>query len=735
MSLNENLKEFMNNLLSFKRKGLKNNPHVKLLTYDIKNDIKSIVDNIDISFIVDASVGKGTWADIPWISIRNQTLAPSMGKGIYPVFLFNSDGSGFYLSLNQGVLSASQKINKLQQQKYKENTETILKNIPELMDWEDNIDGIDLKANTPLGKNYEFANISAKYYSINDIPADQQIEEDLSELLKLYSRIDKSIISTSDDSVKIVNNHQNSSINNQPLNQILYGPPGTGKTYITVEKAVAICDPELYIDLDDKNYDEKRNALKERYDELVQSKQISFITFHQSFNYEDFIEGIRAITNDNKQIEYSIEDGIFKEICQLASVKENTNLLEGIHDLKDREVWKMSLGDTSNDSESSIYDECLENNYVLLGYGYALDYSTCNSMKKVEQKVLAEIPNSTKNDFVITAINRLRNGMKKGDLIVITDGNRKFRAIAEITGDYFLLPHEERNSYRQARPVKWLRIFDTSIPVSAISTVNFSQMSIYKFYTHKLKLDQLLEYVVPKQSIRNTKKNYVIIIDEINRGNISSIFGELITLLEESKRQGNDDERSVTLPYSKEKFSIPNNLYVIGTMNTSDHSLTKLDLALRRRFEFVELLPNYDLLNGLEVHGINIGKMLKIMNDRIEILLGRDYLIGHSYLLPLLKNIDEDEQTEKLAEIFKNKIIPLLQEYFFEDWERIQWILNDQNKDPEDQFIHLLNNTKQNDLASLFQNVSELNQLSDRRYQINEDAFIKPEAYQKILSE
>lgn len=520
-----------------------------------------------------------------------------------------------------------------------------------------------------------------------------------------------------------------------PLNQILYGPPGTGKTYVTVEKAVAICDPEFYMDLDDENYDEKRNALKERYDELIQSRHISFVTFHQSFSYEDFVEGIRATTNDDGQIEYSVEDGIFKEICQLASVQENTILTEEIHDLQDREVWKMSLGDTLNDSESSVYDECLENNYVLLGYGYALDYSHCNSMKEVEQKVLNEIPNSTKNDFVITAVNRLKNGMKKGDLIVITDGNRKFRAIAEITGDYFLLPNEERNSYRQARPVKWLRVFDTSMPVSAISTVNFSQMSIYRFYHHKLKLDQLLEYVKPKQIIEYTKKNYVLIIDEINRGNIANIFGELITLLEPSKRAGNEDARSVTLPYSKESFFVPNNLHIIGTMNTSDHSLTKLDLALRRRFEFVELLPNYELLNELEVHGVNIGAMLQIMNDRIEILLGRDYLIGHSYFLPLKDtSLDEKGRQEKLGKIFKNKIIPLLQEYFFEDWGRIQWVLNDQNKKPEEEFIHLLGESQKDQLVSLFENLKDINQITDRRYEINSDALKNAESYKKIIS-
>lgn len=223
---------------------------------------------------------------------------------------------------------------------------------------------------------------------------------------------------------------------------------------------------------------------------------------------------------------------------------------------------------------------------------------------------------------------------------------------------------------------------------------------------------------------KEPNKKFAIFIDEINRGNIANIFGELITLIEPDKRQGCKNELSVRLPYSKNPFSVPNNVDIYGTMNTSDHSLTKLDLALRRRFEFVELLPNYKILKDIEVHGVNIGEMLESMNERIEILLGRDYLIGHSYFLEL-QDLAEDKQQEKLASIFQNKILPLLQEYFFEDWERIQWVLNDQNKEQAYQFIHLLSETRKNDLSRLFGNLQNMNQVPDRRYQINEDAFKK----------
>lgn len=167
--------------------------------------------------------------------------------------------------------------------------------------------------------------------------------------------------------------------------------------------------------------------------------------------------------------------------------------------------------------------------------------------------------------------------------------------------------------------------------------------------------------------------NFVLIIDEINRGNISKIFGELITLLEPSKRIGNSEQLTVKLPYTQEDFGVPNNLYIIGTMNSSDRSLTALDVAMRRRFKFEELLPNAQLFEGIEIDGIEIQLLLEAINERIEYLIGRDYCIGHAYFTPLL---DKDNQTfEKLADILKNQILPLLQEYFYSDWEKIDLVL------------------------------------------------------------
>jgi 5-methylcytosine-specific restriction protein B len=169
------------------------------------------------------------------------------------------------------------------------------------------------------------------------------------------------------------------------------------------------------------------------------------------------------------------------------------------------------------------------------------------------------------------------------------------------------------------------------------------------------------------QSIDRTLYNYVLIIDEINRGNVSQIFGELITLLEPDKRLGMAEQLRVMLPYSGEEFGVPPNLYIIGTMNTADRSVEALDTALRRRFSFEEMPPRYDLrdLERTE-HGIKVSELLQTLNARIEKLIDRDHLIGHSYFM---------DRSISLKEVFQNKIIPLLQEYFFGDYGKIGLVL------------------------------------------------------------
>ena len=225
-------------------------------------------------------------------------------------------------------------------------------------------------------------------------------------------------------------------------------------------------------------------------------------------------------------------------------------------------------------------------------------------------------------------------------------------------------------------------------------------------------------------------KPYVFIIDEINRGNISKIFGELITLIEETKRKGETEGLSAFLPYSQEEFGVPNNVYILGTMNTADRSIALMDTALRRRFNFIEMMPDCRTVEDVVIRQdgkeVNIGNVLDIINRRIEFLFDREHTIGHAFFTSL-KNGDSNS-IERLADIFKNSIIPLLQEYFYDDYEKIRLVLGDNHKkDEQFQFI------KKIDIApkKLFGESIRLE--STAVYSLNEDALGKIESYQGIL--
>lgn len=234
---------------------------------------------------------------------------------------------------------------------------------------------------------------------------------------------------------------------------------------------------------------------------------------------------------------------------------------------------------------------------------------------------------------------------------------------------------------------------------------------------------------------KDPRHQYAMLIDEINRGNVSKIFGELITLIEIDKREGAPHAVSVTLPFSGQAFSVPSNIDVIGTMNTADRSLALVDTALRRRFEFMECMPQAKLLDGIIVseHGvaIDIARLLEMLNRRIEALHDRDHTIGHAYFTHL-KDLPFYERFEALKLLFKNKIIPLLEEYFFEDWQKIRLVLGDNQKSVKlHQFIQEID--QKQDLVELFGDKHQLDHYAmPSRYRFNLDALDQPESYFEI---
>ena len=521
-----------------------------------------------------------------------------------------------------------------------------------------------------------------------------------------------------------------------PLNQILFGPPGTGKTYSTINKALAILDPDCLEQQRDDESPEARKALKARFDELVKEGRIDFVTFHQSFSYEDFVEGIRAESDgDSGQLTYDVVDGVFKRMCDAVATKVTRSDSHEAMTLEGRRVWKMSLGNTKGD-DAHIFDDCIEEGVIRLGYGGAHDYSQCKSREEV-QALLEQSTGKIDNayDYTVTSVMTLVNRMKVGDLVVVTDGNFKFRAIGEIKGDYRRELHPDYDDgYAQVRPVKWLCQFSPSLPCSELISGRFSQMTLYELKAPTLIPEKLLALVNATSSQAGSQSEpgatpsnkRVLIIDEINRGNVSRIFGELITLIEPSKRAGASEALTTTLPYSKRPFSVPDNLYLIGTMNTADRSLAGLDIALRRRFVFEEMAPNPGLLNGVVVEAdglrVDVAQLLAVMNERIELLLDRDHCLGHAYFMPL--KAAAKPTLAQLGYIFQHQILPLLQEYFFEDWQRIAWVLNDHRKtSAEAMFLK----PPQLDIKTLLGDIAVGGQR--QRWSINEKAFRCIEAY------
>ena len=479
------------------------------------------------------------------------------------------------------------------------------------------------------------------------------------------------------------------------LNTILYGPPGTGKTYNTVIYAVAICENKNIEDVQSEEYEK----VLYRYNELKKEGRIAFTTFHQSFGYEEFIEGSSPIIfEDNSDdcsgnIEYKIKSGIFKSFCEETEKITIKNDKFSIN--KDATIWKVTVG-------SKVQNDCFVNNYIRIGFG---------------------INDKGAKEFV--------NQINEGDIIITTDGNRKnIRGIAIATSDEaYKLENTESDS--TTRDVMWL-VRDINDDVTILNGNKWLQRKTVSRLPN-MNIKDLMEFAIKKNvelketHIEKNNGSYVFIIDEINRGNISKIFGELITLIEDTKRKGMTEEMSTILPYSGSLFSVPSNVYILGTMNTADRSIALMDTALRRRFQFVEMMPDTNILKNITVEGVEIAPILEKINERITFLYDREHTIGHAFFIKLIDSPD----INTLGSIFEKSIIPLLQEYFYEDYQKIQLILGDNEKsDPSIKFI-LDEKIK---VKSVFKgDATDVIDLPEKKYTINKEAFLNIESYKQIL--
>lgn len=446
-------------------------------------------------------------------------------------------------------------------------------------------------------------------------------------------------------------------VKSYPTNTILYGPPGTGKTYATSSKAVQLCDGFLP--------EGGHQAVRARFEELRVEGRVSFVTFHQSYGYEEFVEGLRPVAKDG-QVVYEVQPGTFKRACNAARLRSQISPGLTGKPLKERTLFKMSLGASWNQEGTTVFDYCVQNNCVLLGWGDDIDFSECSDKQDIVNKLKVDFPGIDRPASQASFVDRFKNDIQIGDIVVISMGNKFFRAIAEVTGEY---EYVEDAPFHQMRAVRWLAIFEGGRPASDLYDRNVVMSSLYELNPDAVR-HEVLETLLTAQVTTSAEQPHVLIIDEINRANISKVFGELITLIEPDKREGEANAVTVKLPYSGEDFSVPANLHLLGTMNTADRSIALLDTALRRRFDFEEVMPRPELLNGQDIEGVNLGELLQAMNRRIEVLYDRDHTIGHAYLMGV-------QTLDDLDRAFRFKVLPLLQEYFYENWSQVRRVLSD----------------------------------------------------------
>ena len=436
-------------------------------------------------------------------------------------------------------------------------------------------------------------------------------------------------------------------------NIVLHGAPGTGKTYDVPELAVRLCDPRFMSNR------RSREEIVNRYNQLKDDGRLMFTTFHQSLDYEDWIEGLRPVVNEASQVTYEIENGVFKRLCEAAERSKLVGNQYGISSESD--VWKVSLKRTG---DNDVRKDCMENDYIRIGWDEYGD----------------DIPDETdggnRNDKGKQILDAYVNKMKVGDIVMSCYSSKEIDAIGVITGDYRY--DDSLPAYKRIRPVHWLIKGKRENIVETNGGKEMVESTVYRLKSiHVEDVEAILEKYGVFIEQEKDDKPYVMVIDELNRGNVSKVFGELITLLEADKRKGSKNEESVKLPYSKKSFHVPDNVYLIATMNTADRSLGSLDYAIRRRFAFISERPiglvddrfNAELFekvsrlfvknfDAYKASGWDATMRLLPADTLSDEYRPEDVWIGHSYFL-----MQDEEGVDNTRERILYEVIPLLEEY------------------------------------------------------------------------
>ncbi|EAI6557234.1 AAA family ATPase [Campylobacter coli] len=656
--LNEDRKKFKEYLIDFFHNAYNSD---KLSS---KDEIVNFDFLKNYGFCVKLSYGKGTISKIPWIIfIRTDTQEYKASYGIYVYCGIKRENGEIIVCIGE---SEDKTINYLAKNKVDDyNTQFNKKTY----DYKNLNNDIDLIIDKIIENMQWFAKLP-----LNEI----QDRNDLSKSNNKEIRNDGSEMS---------NKKENKNLS---LNQILYGPPGTGKTYHTIDKALEILGENL----------ESRDEKKAKFDEYVKNGQIVFTTFHQSYGYEEFVEGIKPMMNNeanSQEIQYEIKDGIFKDICNRALENyENSNL--NTEELRE----KIKL----REKVEKFLNRLLETN--------------------------EPISKTKGGNFFINSFNN-------NTIEIYSEDVERFDGIFKLSLSTFITLLKSNIEFNSAVEM-FKKVFDRDY-ADRTHTYYFNLVNKFKEYEKQAVLK-----TEDNKISSNSLNSYIIIIDEINRGNVSKIFGELITLIEPSKRIGESEELKVTLPYSGKKFGVPKNVYILGTMNTADRSITSLDTALRRRFEFVEMMPDPDLLKNVfickDVENPNkdedylgddaktegfaeiLQNILISINKRIEFLLDREKTIGHAFFMSEAVKFNKDNwckpdeyeedwyvlSISKLKSIFQNKIIPLLQEYFYNDYALISAVLNDNGMiekcEKDDKHLQKIKNLDNVDSEKIIYNIA-----------------------------